>query len=272
MARDITIRVNGQNPDGTLNVSQVGGDSGNPFGGGGSQNQSMVPYNPSAAGMPAPTGGFRARIGNVDVAFASEADYLKADKALREMRQQEMIPTVGGYGGGGMGGMGGTSGFVRTGANAAEAVGNVAKKIGRAAKAAVNQIATSVEQATAPDTALPAGDGAPAASETISSESGGDGASDSEDDPAPLEPLRVTLAAVPVSAAVLASVSVAAVSAAVPAAASAESEAEDEERRERELAESRRLSAVLDAGDDDLALPREPDGLLEPRDSAGDDD
>ena len=75
-----------------------------------------------------------------------------------------------------------------------------------------------------------------------------------------------------VSAAVLASVSVAAVSAAVPAAASAESEAEDEERRERELAESRRLSAVLDAGDDDLALPREPDGLLEPRDSAGDDD
>ena len=30
--------------------------------------------------------------------------------------------------------------------------------------------------------------------------------------------------------------------------------------------------AVLDAGDDDLALPREPDGLLEPRDSAGDDD
>ena len=123
MARDITIRVNGQNPDGTLNVSQVGGDSGNPFGGGGSQNQSMVPYNPSAAGVPAPTGGFRARIGNVDVAFASEADYLKADKALREMRQQEMIPTVGGYGGG-MGGMGGTSGFVRTGANAAEAVGS----------------------------------------------------------------------------------------------------------------------------------------------------
>ncbi|HNN96578.1 MAG TPA: hypothetical protein PKI03_30090 [Pseudomonadota bacterium] len=80
----------------------------------------MVPYNPSAAGVPAPTGGFRARIGNVDVAFASEADYLKADKALREMRQQEMIPTVGGYGGG----MGGTSGFVRTGANAAEAVGS----------------------------------------------------------------------------------------------------------------------------------------------------
>lgn len=124
MARDITIRVNGQNPDGTLNVSQVGGDSGNPFGGGGSQSQSMVPYNPSAAGVPAPTSGFRARIGNVDVAFASEADYLKADKALREMRQQEMIPTVGGYGGGGMGGMGGTSGFVRTGANAAEAVGS----------------------------------------------------------------------------------------------------------------------------------------------------
>lgn len=124
MAKDITIRVNGQNPDGTLNVSQVGGDMGNPFGGG-SQSTSMVPYNPSAGGVPATTGGYRARIGNVDVTFASEADYLKADKALREMRAQEMIPQVGGFGGGGgASGMGGTSGFVRTGANAADAVGS----------------------------------------------------------------------------------------------------------------------------------------------------
>lgn len=125
MARDITIRVNGQNPDGTLNVSQVGGDTGNPFGGGGSQSGAMVPYNPNAGGVPASAGGYRARIGNVDVTFASEADYLKADKALREMRQQEMIPQVGGFGGGGgASGTGGTSGFIRTGANAAEAVGS----------------------------------------------------------------------------------------------------------------------------------------------------
>lgn len=125
MARDITIRVNGQNPDGTLNVSQVGGDTGNPFGGGASQSGAMVPYNASAGGAPAATGGYRARIGNVDVTFASEADYLKADKALREMRQQEMIPQVGGFGGSsGASSTGGTGGFIRTGANAAEAVGS----------------------------------------------------------------------------------------------------------------------------------------------------
>lgn len=147
MARDITIRVNGQNPDGTLSVSQVGGDTGNPFGGGGSQNQSMVPYNPNATGMPAPTGGFRARIGNVDVAFASEADYLKADKALREMRQQEMIPTVGGYGGGGMGSMGGTSGFVRTGAHAADAVGSFLA--GRNIRRKVEDVQDAIEDSRA---------------------------------------------------------------------------------------------------------------------------
>ena len=62
----------------------------------------------------------------------------------------------------------------------------------------------------------------------------------------------------------------ASVSAASPVSAS--DEAEEEQRRERELADSRRLSAVLDAGDDDLALPREPDGLLEPRESGADDE
>ena len=80
MAKDITIRVTGQNPDGTLNVQQL--DGGNPFMS--QQNTSMVPYNPSTGvGMqPAQQGGFRAKIIGVDVTFASEADYLNADRAL----------------------------------------------------------------------------------------------------------------------------------------------------------------------------------------------
>ena len=79
MAKDITIRVTGQNPDGTLNGQQL--DGGNPFMS--QQNTSMVPYNPSAGvGLPAQQGGFRAKINGVDVTFASEADYLNADRAL----------------------------------------------------------------------------------------------------------------------------------------------------------------------------------------------
>lgn len=125
-------------------------------------------------------------------------------------------------------------------AKAATAAGNVAKRIGRAAKAAVNQIATAVEHATAPAADAPSTTGAAAVTETISSDAGGDSASDPEDDPARLGRLRATLDS---------------------------AEAEEEERQRRELADSRRLSAVLDAVDDDLALPREPDGLLEPRES-----
>jgi hypothetical protein len=118
MAKDITIRVTGQNPDGTLNVQQL--DGGNPFMS--QQNTSMVPYNPSAGvGMqPAQQGGFRAKINGVDVTFASEADYLKADRALREMVESQNIPSLGGITG--SRGTGGTSNWLRTGANAADAV------------------------------------------------------------------------------------------------------------------------------------------------------
>ena len=118
MAKDITIRVTGQNPDGTLNVQQL--DGGNPF----MQQQStaMVPYNPSAGGVAAQQSGlYRAKINGVDVTFASEADYLKADRALREMMESQNIPAVGGLGGARSSG-GGASSWLRTGANAADAV------------------------------------------------------------------------------------------------------------------------------------------------------
>lgn len=125
MAKDITIRVTGQNPDGTLNVSQVGGD-GNPFMAQ-PQSTAMAPYNASAGNMaPAAGGGFRAKLGNVEVNFASEADFLKADKAIREMVTVSNVPTVGSMGGsGGIGGMGGGMvAWLRTGAEAAGAVGS----------------------------------------------------------------------------------------------------------------------------------------------------
>ena len=119
MAKDITIRVTGQNPDGTLNVQQI--DGGNPF----MQQQqqsAMVPYNPSAAGAVAPAqqGGYRAKVNGVDVTFASEADYLKADRAMREMVESQNIPALGGLGG--TRGPSSTSNWLRTGANAADAV------------------------------------------------------------------------------------------------------------------------------------------------------
>ena len=121
MAKDITIRVTGQNPDGTLNVQQL--DGGNPFMSG-QQNTSMVPY---TGGAPATQqqGGYRATINGVQVTFASEADYLKADRALRDMIESQNVPSLGGIpsvggGGGGAGGSGGR--WLRTGANAADAV------------------------------------------------------------------------------------------------------------------------------------------------------
>lgn len=119
MAKDITIRVTGQNPDGTLNVQQL--DGGNPFMSG-QQNTSMVPY---TGGAPATQqqGGYRATINGIQVTFASEADYLKADRALRDMIESQNVPSVGGVpalGGGGGGGGGGR--WLRTGANAADAV------------------------------------------------------------------------------------------------------------------------------------------------------
>ena len=123
MAKDVTIRVTGQNADGTLNVQIP--DGGNPFlFGGGQQQTQMVPYNPQAAPAAAPvTTGYRARINSVEVMFASEADYLKADKAMRETLELSNVPSLGGGGSGGGGmGSGGTLGFLRTGANSAEAV------------------------------------------------------------------------------------------------------------------------------------------------------
>jgi len=84
-------------------------------------------------------------------------------------------------------------------------------------------------------------------SETISSDEGGDNASDEEDEPArptglPLDELRD------------------------------EAEVAEAERLRQELEVSRRLSAELDGLDDDLSLPREPDGLLEPGEGSSLDD
>lgn len=116
MAKDLTVRITGQNPDGTFNVQMP--DGGNPFMGTGTQQTGMVPFNPQAA-QPAPmsAGGFRARIGTTEVHFASEADFLKADKAFREQAEVANIPIVGGTSSGR-----GAAGWLRTGANAAEAV------------------------------------------------------------------------------------------------------------------------------------------------------
>ena len=110
MAKDITVRVTGQNPDGSMNISVPDGTS-NPFMQ--SSQTAMVPYNPSPQ---AQTVGYRARMGSVEVMFASEADFLKADKAFREQVQVANVPVVGGGGTGG----GGNS-MLRTGASIGEA-------------------------------------------------------------------------------------------------------------------------------------------------------
>ena len=84
--------------------------------GGGAQTGAIVPYNPSA-NQPVQTAGYRAKIGNTEVMFASEADFLKADKAFREQVEVQNVPSLGG-----LGSSGGTKSWLRTGANAAEAV------------------------------------------------------------------------------------------------------------------------------------------------------
>ena len=60
-------------------------------------------------------GGYRATINGVQVTFASEADYLKADRALRDMIESQNIPSLGGMPavGGGGGGGGGEAGCAR---------------------------------------------------------------------------------------------------------------------------------------------------------------
>ncbi|MFO0578405.1 MAG: hypothetical protein U1A78_30745 [Polyangia bacterium] len=121
MGKDITVRVTGQNADGSFTVQPVGGDQGNPFASGGSSSTAMTPYTPQ---VPA-SQGYRASVFGADVYYLSEADFLKADRAAREyMAQRQPGPTLGGIGGiggiGGLGGMGTTAGFLRTGANAAD--------------------------------------------------------------------------------------------------------------------------------------------------------
>src|SRR5262249_17486260 len=119
MAKDITIRVTGQNPDGTVNVQQVDGN--NPFMPQSTPSTAIVPYNwPPVPSAPVP-GGYRAKFNGVDVAFASEADYLKADRALREMIEQQNGPALGTLAPRMVGG-GGTPGWLRPGANAADAI------------------------------------------------------------------------------------------------------------------------------------------------------
>jgi hypothetical protein len=125
MAKDITIRVTGQNPDGTMTVQQV--DGGNPFMSTAQpQNTAMVPYTPpgqmATPTQPAQQGGYRATINGVQVTFASEADYLKADRALRDMIESQNIPSLGGVPAVGGGGGGGGRNWLRTGANAADTV------------------------------------------------------------------------------------------------------------------------------------------------------
>jgi hypothetical protein len=116
MAKDITIRVTGQNADGSLNVQQL--DGANPFMS--QPSTAMVPYNSSAAMQPVAPSSYRAKFLNIDVNFASEADYLRADRALREMLESQNAM--------GLGnltitrGTGTASSWLRTGASAAEAV------------------------------------------------------------------------------------------------------------------------------------------------------
>ena len=71
MAKDITIRVTGQNPDGTMTVQQV--DGGNPFMTGQPQTTALAPYTPPGQmTSPAQPGGYRATINGVQVTFASK--------------------------------------------------------------------------------------------------------------------------------------------------------------------------------------------------------
>jgi hypothetical protein len=107
MAKDITVRVTGQNPDGTMNISVPDGTN-NPFMPSGGQSGAMVPFNPTGSGL-----GYKARIGNTEVMFQSEADFLKADKAFREQVASSTVPTLGGAAGGGS--------WLRTGASVGEA-------------------------------------------------------------------------------------------------------------------------------------------------------
>ncbi len=132
MAKDITVRVNGQNPDGSVNISMPDGAS-NPFMQAGGASSAMVPYTPSPL---AQNVGYRARIGNVEVMVASEADFLKADKAWREQLQVNNVPSLGGSQGSG-------GSWLRTGASVAEAAG--AYMNGRAIRKRITDVDDALE-------------------------------------------------------------------------------------------------------------------------------
>lgn len=113
MAQDITARVVGQNPDGSFQVRM---DSGNPFGGGGGASQAMVPMNQAAGG----TRQYTVMIGNQTVAFASEADMLKAQMALQNLQAGGgSAPQLLG------GAQGGTTNWLNVASNAASAINNL---------------------------------------------------------------------------------------------------------------------------------------------------
>jgi len=141
MAKDITVRVNGQNPDGSVNISMPDGAS-NPFMQAGGASSAMVPYTPSPL---AQNVGYRARIGNVEVMFASEADFLKADKAWREQLQVNNVPSLGGSQGSG-------GSWLRTGASVAEAAG--AYMNGRAFRKRIGEVDDALEDSRTAQAAL----------------------------------------------------------------------------------------------------------------------
>lgn len=116
MGKDITVRVTGQNPDGTMTIQQVGGD-GNPF-------AMTAPNQPSTAmTMAAPQqAGFPVRINGTVINFHSEADALKAQNLLRDFQQQQ-IPEIGNVGGRNAG-SGGTGTWLRSASDAANAIGS----------------------------------------------------------------------------------------------------------------------------------------------------
>ncbi len=141
MAKDITVRVNGQNPDGSVNISMPDGAN-NPFMQAGGASSAMVPYTPSPL---AQNVGYRARIGNVEVMFASEADFLKADKAWREQLQVNNVPSLGGSQGSG-------GSWLRTGASVAEAAG--AYMNGRAIRKRITDVDDALEDSRIAQTAI----------------------------------------------------------------------------------------------------------------------
>ena len=108
------FQVVSQNPDGTFVVREV-------------ESTALAPANSNLPVL-GHSSGFQARVGNRVVTFASEQDYQEAEMAWREMNMPQMGMGMGmGMGNMGMGMMnrgrgGGGAGFLRTGADAAEAI------------------------------------------------------------------------------------------------------------------------------------------------------